>query len=361
MLWQRRNVMPIKAKKATKKTTTTRAAKAPKKTTTKTAAKKPATKKVAPKKTTTKTTAKKSATKKPAAKKSATKKVAGRPGRKPSKAPKAVKVTKAKKTGSRAAKPTKAKKKSKTAKAAKAKKTKAPARSAKAEPAKKTALKKSGRKSMIDENLSAKDKLTTSNSEAKKKVKESMKAKVTDKIIPINKETVAKKQTEAKVASIKQAKPASKQVKPAEKMQPSSSQLVGLNIAPYGEKSNEEYMNPNQHEHFRKILLQWKDQLLSEMDRTMHHLQDEAGNFADPNDRATQEEEFSLELRTRDRELKLIKKIEEALQKIDEGEYGYCDSCGIEIGIRRLEARPTANLCIDCKTLDEIREKQMGG
>lgn len=120
-------------------------------------------------------------------------------------------------------------------------------------------------------------------------------------------------------------------------------------------------MNAKQQTHFRKILLQWKQQLLEEMDRTVHHLQDEAANFPDPNDRATQEEEFSLELRARDRERKLIKKIEEALQKIDEGEYGYCDSCGIEIGIRRLEARPTANLCIDCKTLDEIRERQMGG
>lgn len=120
-------------------------------------------------------------------------------------------------------------------------------------------------------------------------------------------------------------------------------------------------MNNKQKEHFRNLLLQWKTQLLEEMNRTVHHLQDEAANFPDPNDRATQEEEFSLELRARDRERKLIRKIEEALHKIEEGEYGYCDSCGIEIGVRRLEARPTANLCIDCKTLDEIREKQMGG
>lgn len=139
------------------------------------------------------------------------------------------------------------------------------------------------------------------------------------------------------------------------------SSLVGMDIPPYQETSGEEYMNEKQHEHFRKILLKWKNQLLEEMDRTMHHLQDEAANFPDPNDRATQEEEFSLELRARDRERKLIKKIEEALQKIDAGEYGYCDSCGVEIGIRRLEARPTANLCIDCKTLDEIRERQLWG
>jgi len=119
-------------------------------------------------------------------------------------------------------------------------------------------------------------------------------------------------------------------------------------------------MNDRQLEHFRQILLAWKRELMEEVDRTVHHMQDEAGNFPDPNDRATQEEEFSLELRTRDRERKLIRKIDEALKRIEDREYGYCESCGIEIGIRRLEARPTATLCIDCKTLDEVRERQMG-
>ncbi|PVV05678.1 MAG: RNA polymerase-binding protein DksA, partial [gamma proteobacterium symbiont of Ctena orbiculata] len=104
----------------------------------------------------------------------------------------------------------------------------------------------------------------------------------------------------------------------------------------------------------------WKSNLMQEVDRTVHHMQDEAANFPDPNDRATQESEFSLELRTRDRERKLIKKIDEALEKLDNHDYGFCESCGVEIGIRRLEARPTATQCIDCKTLDEIREKQMG-
>ena len=99
---------------------------------------------------------------------------------------------------------------------------------------------------------------------------------------------------------------------------------------------------------------------MHEVDRTVHHMQDDAANFPDPNDRATQESEFSLELRTRDRERKLIKKIDDSLKEIESGDYGFCESCGIEIGIRRLEARPTASLCIDCKTLDEIREKQMG-
>lgn len=132
-----------------------------------------------------------------------------------------------------------------------------------------------------------------------------------------------------------------------------------MGIAPYHERPGEEYMNEKQREHFRVLLNHWKRQLMEEVDRTVHHMQDEAANFPDPNDRATQEEEFSFELRTRDRERKLIKKIEDALHKLDNDEYGYCEACGIEIGIRRLEARPTANLCIDCKTLDEIKEKQI--
>ena len=133
-----------------------------------------------------------------------------------------------------------------------------------------------------------------------------------------------------------------------------------FSFTPYEEKPGEEYMNEAQLEHFEKILKNWKADLMQEVDRTVHHMQDDAANFPDPNDRATQESEFSLELRTRDRERKLIKKIDEALKRIESGDYGYCESCGVEIGIRRLEARPTATLCIDCKTLDELREKQMG-
>jgi len=131
-------------------------------------------------------------------------------------------------------------------------------------------------------------------------------------------------------------------------------------FAPYEPAEGEEYMNEKQEQHFREILQAWKASLMQEVDRTVHHMQDEAANFPDPNDRATQESEFSLELRTRDRERKLIKKIDQTLAKLDEHEYGYCESCGVEIGIRRLEARPTDTQCIDCKTLDEIREKQMG-
>lgn len=133
-----------------------------------------------------------------------------------------------------------------------------------------------------------------------------------------------------------------------------------LDFEPYKEKKGEEYMNPKQQEHFRQILLSWLKELQEEVDRTVDHMQSDANNFSDPNDRATQEEEFALELRTRDRERKLIKKISTSLADIRSGDYGYCEVCGIEIGIRRLEARPTASLCIDCKTLDEIKEKQMG-
>ena len=133
------------------------------------------------------------------------------------------------------------------------------------------------------------------------------------------------------------------------------------NYTPYEPKKNEAYMSPKQLEHFRTILTNWRHELMEEVDRTVHHMQDEAANFPDPADRATQEEEFSIELRTRDRERKLIKKIDQTIDRVDQEDYGYCDSCGIEIGLRRLEARPTATQCVDCKSLDEIREKQTHG
>lgn len=146
-----------------------------------------------------------------------------------------------------------------------------------------------------------------------------------------------------------------------EETRPELVKETDFNIAPYKERPGEDYMSADQQSHFKRLLLQRKRMLLEDMGRTVHHLQDEASSLPDISDRATQEEEFNLELRARDRERKLIKKIEDALHKLDEGHYGFCDSCGVEIGIRRLEARPTATLCIDCKTLDEIREKQMGG
>ena len=129
-------------------------------------------------------------------------------------------------------------------------------------------------------------------------------------------------------------------------------------VVPYERDRSSHYMNAEQLAHFRRKLIDWKQQLMEEVDRTVGHMKDDATNFPDPNDRATQEEEFSLELRTRDRERKLIKKINEAQKRIDDDEYGYCETCGIEIGLSRLEARPTAELCIDCKTLEEIRERQ---
>ena len=132
-------------------------------------------------------------------------------------------------------------------------------------------------------------------------------------------------------------------------------------FTPYVLKRNEAFMNETQRAHFKSILLNWRNELMEEVDRTVSHMKNEAANYPDPSDRASQEEEFSLELRTRDRERKLIRKIEKTIDLIDQDDYGYCDTCGVEIGIRRLEARPTANQCIDCKTLDELKERQLHG
>ncbi len=136
-------------------------------------------------------------------------------------------------------------------------------------------------------------------------------------------------------------------------------ELTRKSFAPYLPKRGEDYMNAKQRTHFRKILESVKAELSEEIDRTVHTMQDEATVFADPNDRASQESDMALELRNRDRERKLIKKIDETIARIDANEYGYCESCGVEIGLKRLEARPTATLCIDCKTLDEMRERQV--
>ena len=128
---------------------------------------------------------------------------------------------------------------------------------------------------------------------------------------------------------------------------------------PYVAKKGEEYMNSKQLTHFRKILEALKEELADDIDRTVHTMQDEATVFADPNDRASQESDIALELRNRDRERKLIKKVNESLALIESGDYGFCEKCGVDIGLKRLEARPTASMCIDCKTLEEIREKQV--
>lgn len=131
-------------------------------------------------------------------------------------------------------------------------------------------------------------------------------------------------------------------------------------IRPYKPKPGEKYMNPAQLEHFRQVLLAWKRELMEEVDRTVHHMQDEASNFPDPNDRATQESEFGLELRTRDRERKLLKKIASALARIDDNSYGYCEETGEEIGLKRLEARPVATLSLEAQERRELAERQYG-
>lgn len=140
---------------------------------------------------------------------------------------------------------------------------------------------------------------------------------------------------------------------------PPDSQFV--NFTPYVPEDGEEYMSTGQVEHFRGMLESWRRELMEQVDRTVNHLQDEASNFPDPVDRATQEEELGIELRTRDRERRLIRKISDTLARIDRDDYGYCDTCGVEIGLRRLEARPTATQCVDCKALEELRERQLRG
>lgn len=180
----------------------------------------------------------------------------------------------------------------------------------------------------------------------------------------------AKAKTPAKKAATKTAakkkKTTAKKKKAAPKTRAKAKAPVTVdsqfrNFTPYQPKKKEQYMNEAQLAHFRSILTNWRQELMEEVDRTVHHMQDEAANFPDPADRATQEEEFSIELRTRDRERKLIKKIDQTIDRLDQEDYGYCDTCGIEIGLRRLEARPTATQCVDCKSLDEIKERQIHG
>ena len=136
-------------------------------------------------------------------------------------------------------------------------------------------------------------------------------------------------------------------------------ELLHKTFSPHVPKKGENYMNPKQLSHFKKILSALKKGLSRDIDRTVHTMQDEATLFADPNDRASQESDLGVELRNRDRDGKLIHKIEKAIARIDTHEYGYCEKCGVEIGLKRLEARPTATLCIDCKSLDEVRERRV--
>ena len=231
--------------------------------------------------------------------------------------------------------------------------------------AKKKAVKKKAVKKTVK-----KAKATTKKKTASKKKVAAKKAakKAVKKAAPKPKAKAAKKKVAKKAApkAKAKAKPAPKPkkskpaAKPAKKAPRSGDDLGYTDFTPYEMKKGEDYMNAEQVEHFRELLNSWKSELMEKVDETVHHMQDEAANFPDPNDRATQESDFTMELRTRDRERKLIKKIEESINLLDNDEYGYCESCGIEIGVRRLEARPTATECIDCKTLNEIKEKQFG-
>jgi len=219
---------------------------------------------------------------------------------------------------------------------------------------KKAAPKKVAAKKVMAKKVIAKKKAPVKKVVAKKKpaakkvvVKKAAPKKVAAKKV-MAKKVIAKKPIPAKIVSLKSRVAGSSQ--------------KGLKqFRAYEAKKGESYMSKSQLSHFRNILNEWKTELSQDIDRTVHTMQDELTSYADPNDRASQESDMALELKNRDRERKLIKKIDETLRNIESQDYGYCTGCGEEIGLKRLEARPTATLCIDCKTLDEIREKQMAG
>ena len=193
-------------------------------------------------------------------------------------------------------------------------------------------------------------KKTTNNKKTKKAV-----AKKTSTKKTITKKVASKKPAAKKVTAKKTAPKKAKKIEKYEEAQFLAS------IKPYALKKNEKYMNAKQKQHFQEILVSWKEQLQIEQDRTADKIQKNVSHFPDESDRATHEEEFTLELRTRERERKLLSKISESIEDLKSDDYGYCASCGIEIGIRRLEARPTATRCIDCKTIEEIHERQQYG
>ena len=229
--------------------------------------------------------------------------------------------------------------------------------------------KKVSKKKMVKKPVSKK-KVSKKKAPVKKKVakkkaakKTVSKKKVSKKKAPIKKK-VAKKKAAQKTVSKK--KPVAKKKAPARKKAPVRAAARKRNplsgpihgIAPYKPARGEEYMSAAQLQHFHDILSAWKSELIVEVDRLVHHMQDEAANFPDPNDRATQESEFGLELRTRDRERKLLRKIESALVRVDDGSYGFCDKTGEEIGLKRLEARPVATLSLEAQERREMSERQ---
>jgi DnaK suppressor protein len=202
-------------------------------------------------------------------------------------------------------------------------------------------------------------KKSVSRKKAVSKKKPARKKKVAKKKAVSKKKTVAKKKSGAskKPAPLKKA---TRKKAPARRARPRGDLLSGPihGIPPYKPRRGEAYMSKKQLNHFGKILGAWKSELMFEVDRTVHHMQDEAANFPDPNDRATQESEFGLELRTRDRERKLLRKIDSALARIDDASYGYCEETGEEIGLKRLEARPVATLCLEAQERRELAERQ---
>jgi DnaK suppressor protein len=233
---------------------------------------------------------------------------------------------------------------------------KAPARK---KVAKKKATKKKVTKKKATKKKAAKKKVTKKKVAKKKAARKKVSKKaVSAKKRPSKKKAVSKKRPAVK-KKVPAGRPAPRKV-PTRKAAPRKDMLTAPihGIDPYKAKRGEEYMSDTQLEHFRRILNAWKRELMFEVDRTVHHMQDEAANFPDPNDRATQESEFGLELRTRDRERKLLRKIDSALARIDEGSYGYCEETGEEIGLKRLEARPVATLCLEAQERRELAERQ---
>lgn len=270
----------------------------------------------------------------------------------------------ARKTASKKRKTTRATRK-KAAPSRAVRRKKAPAKKRKVSK-KKSSAKKSSKKRVVARRTSTKK--TTSRKKvsrkkpAAKKKKISKKKKVTKKKVAkkkaVSKKRVAKKKPAARKAPSRKKMAAKK--KPARRPRRRSDLLAGPvhGMSPYATRRGEAYMSVKQLGHFENILSSWKSELMNEVDRTVHHMQDEAANFPDPNDRATQESEFGLELRTRDRERKLLRKIDSALARLDDGSYGFCDETGEEIGLKRLEARPVATLCVEAQERRELAERQ---
>lgn len=239
---------------------------------------------------------------------------------------------------------------------------KAPSRkkvSAKKSASRKSASRKpASRKKKVSKKKASKKKIAKKKASRKKPSKKKTSKKASGKKRVTKKKRSAKKQPSRKKTSAKKRSPAAPRL--AKRARRRSDLLSGPihGIEPYAARRGEPYMSQEQLDHFEKILISWKRELMDEVDRTVHHMQDEAANFPDPNDRATQESEFGLELRTRDRERKLLRKIDAALTRIEEGSYGFCDETGEEIGLKRLEARPVATLCLEAQERREMAERQ---